>query len=260
MTSLSARTIRPVELQSWTGLRPQAFLLLATRLWEAHPDRGGRHRPWTLSRIDRVLLLTLALRTNLTYRQLGSLFGVSVAVVHRVLHDLAPAAAGLLEPTTDRRELWVVDGTLVPVHDHRRSAKSKNYRRSANIQVVVRARDRRVVAVGVAWPGNRNDSVVYRETVGKNPAVQAHPRVSGDGGYRGVDGVRSPRRGKDRRIIRDRAYKRFARRRAVAEHTLARLKDWQILRQHRMPAGAIDVTATVVAVLHNLNVETSYAM
>src|SRR5665647_3814280 len=87
-----------------------------------------------------------------------------------------------------------------------------------------------------------------------------HPRVSGDGGYRGVDGVRSPRRGKDRRIIRDRAYKRFARRRAVAEHTLARLKDWQILRQHRMPAGAIDVTATVVAVLHNLNVETSYAM
>ncbi|MFD6293272.1 hypothetical protein ACFWFU_00375 [Streptomyces sp. NPDC060235] len=45
-----------------------------------------------------------------------------------------------------------------------RTAKSKNYRRSVNVQIVCRARDRRVIAVGDAWPGNRNDIVVFRET------------------------------------------------------------------------------------------------
>ncbi|WP_202919657.1 hypothetical protein [Streptomyces adustus] len=56
------------------------------------------------------------------------------------------------------RELWVVDGTQMPVHDQRRSAKNKNYRRSVNVQIVCRARDRRVVAVDEAWPDNRNGS------------------------------------------------------------------------------------------------------
>ena len=41
--------------------------------------------------------------------------------------------------------------------------------------------------------------------------------------------------------------------------TLAPLKDWQVLRQHRRPGVAIDVTSRAVAVLHNLNVETGYA-
>ena len=116
----------------------------------------------------------------------------------------------------------------MPVHDQRRTAKSKNYRRSVNVQVVCRARDRRVVAVGDAWPGNRNDIVVFRETFAKT--LPDHPRLSGDGGYRGCDRIRTPRRGPDGRIIKDRTYHRFRKRRAVAEHTIARLKDHQILR------------------------------
>ncbi|MFB8000402.1 transposase, partial [Streptomyces sp. NPDC056002] len=185
------------------------------------PDTG-RGRPWALPCSDRALLVVLSYRTNLTMQQLGSLFGISHAAAHRVITRLAEPLAQLLgPPPTDRRELWVVDGTLIPVHDQRRTAKSKNYRRSVNVQVVCRARDRRVVAVGDAWPGNRNDIVVFRETLAKT--LPDHPRLSGDGGYRGCDGIRTPRRGPDGRIIKDRIYHRFRKRRAVAEHTIARL-------------------------------------
>jgi hypothetical protein len=59
---------------------------------------------------------------------------------------------------------------------------------------------RRVVAVGRTWPGNRNDVVVFRGTLGRT--LLAHPRLSGDGGRRGIGTIRSPRRGPDGKIIK----------------------------------------------------------
>ncbi|MGW5482748.1 transposase family protein [Streptomyces sp. NPDC004008] len=141
----------------------------------------------------------------------------------------------------------------MPFHDHKHTTKSKNYRRSVNVQVVCRARDRRVIAVGDAWPGNRIDVVVFRETLGKTLAD--HPRLSGDGGYRGSDRIRTPRRRPDGPIIKDRNYRRFRKRRAVAEHTLARLKDHQILRQCRRRGHAINHSVADIAALHNLKLD-----
>ncbi|MGI5144025.1 MULTISPECIES: transposase [unclassified Streptomyces] len=148
----------------------------------------------------------------------------------------------------------VVDSTLIPVHDQQRTAKSKNYRRSVNVQILCRARDRRVVAVGDAWPANRNDVVVFRETLATT-LPRDHPRLSGDGGYRGCDRIRTPRRGPDGRIITDRTDRRFRKRRAVAEHTIARLKDHQILRQCRRRGETINHAVAGVAALHNLKLD-----
>ncbi|MFE2738649.1 transposase [Streptomyces sp. NPDC059349] len=241
------------DLHAWTGLAGPQMQHLVGQLWDLAPDTG-RGRPWALPFADQVLLVVLSYRTNLTMQQLGSLFGISHAAAHRVIARLAEPLAQLLgPPPTDRRELWVVDGTLIPVHDQRRTAKSKNYRRSVNVQVVCRARDRRVVAVGDAWPGNRNDIVVFRETLAKT--LPDHPRLSGDGGYRGCDRIRTPRRGPDGRIIKDRTYHRFRKRRAVAEHTIARLKDHQILRQCRRRGDAINHAVAGVAALHNLKLD-----
>ncbi|MGI5134456.1 transposase [Streptomyces sp. CA-106110] len=226
---------------------------LVEQLWERKPD-AARSRNGALPFPDRVLLLVLAYRTNLTMQQLASLFGTTDSTVHRVLYRLAPRLAEFLgPPPADRRELRVVDGTLIPVHDQSRTAKSKNYRRSVNVQVVCRPRDRRVVAVSDAWPGNRNDVVVYRETPGRS--LPGHPRISGDGGYRGCDQIRTPRRGPDGRIIKDRNYRRFRKRRAVAEHTIARLKDHQILRQCRRRGEAINHAVAGVAAPHNLKLD-----
>ncbi|MGW2933353.1 transposase [Streptomyces sp. NPDC001156] len=201
-----------------------------------------------------MLLLVLAYRTNLTMQQLGTPFAISDSAVHPVVDRLTEPLAELLgPPPTDHWELWVIDGTLIPVHDKKKTAKSKNYRRSVNVQVVCRAGERRVVAVGDAWPGNRNDIVVFRETLGKT--LPDHPRLSGDGGSRGSDRIRTPRRGPDGRIIKDRNYRRFRWRRAVAEHTIARLKDHQILRQYRRKGDGINHAIAGVAALHNLKLE-----
>ena len=79
-----------------------------------------------LSFADRLLLVVLALRTNLTERQLASLFAVSQAQVDRVVRDLTGALSCLLGATPkDRRGLRIVDGTLIPTRDYARSTKSK---------------------------------------------------------------------------------------------------------------------------------------
>lgn len=48
----------------------------------------------------------------------------------------------------------IVDGTLVPTRDHVVAELSKNYRYSANRQVVIDAGTRLVVVVGQPVPGN----------------------------------------------------------------------------------------------------------
>jgi hypothetical protein len=144
-------------------------------LWALRPDTGRGH-PWHLSFVDRVLATTLYLRTNLTERQLAVLFNISQKQVDRVLNDLVPSLGELLGPARrDHRELWIVDGTLIPTRDHTKTAMCKNYRRSVIVQVVVRRRDRRVAAICDAWPLNRNDSVIYRTTVALE--VAQHPRL-----------------------------------------------------------------------------------
>jgi hypothetical protein len=244
-----------VELRAWTDLTGGQIQRLIEELWLACPD-AGRGRRRALGFPDRVLVLVLAYRTNLTMEQMAALFGVSDSAVHRVVDLLAPHLAELLgPPPTDRREPWIVDGTLIPVHDKNRTAKSKNDRRSVNAQIVCRARDRRIVAVSKAWPGNRNDTVVFKETLGKT--LPTHARLIGDGGYRGNPRITSPRRGAYGRIIRDRNYRPFRKSRARAEHTIARLKDHRILRQCRGRGTAIDHAIAGVAALHNLKLETA---
>ncbi|MDT0468418.1 transposase [Streptomyces gibsoniae] len=206
------------DLRAWTGLTGPHMQHLIEQLWELAPDTG-RGRPWSLPFADRTLLVVLAYRTNLTMQQIGSPFGISRAAAHRVMTRLAEPLAELIgPPPTDRRELWIVDRTLIPVHDQQRTAKSKNYRRSVNVQIVCRARDRRVVAVGDAGPGNRNDIVVSREPL--QETLPDHPSLSGDGGYRGCDRICTPHRGLDSHLIKDRTYRRFRDRRAVAERAI----------------------------------------
>ncbi len=210
-------------------------------------------RPWELAFTDRMFLLCLHLRTNLTERQLGALFTIGDATVHRIIATYTPHVAGLLPaaPYIDRRFLHVVDGTLIPVHDRSRTAKSKNYRRSVNVQVVAQRKTRRIMAVSPAMPGNRNDIKVWKET-GLDDTWDG-VKLIGDGGYRGAATVTSPVRGKDGRIIRDDTYTEFARKRATAEHVIARWKDWQIMRQNRKRGTNIDATIRATAALYNMS-------
>jgi hypothetical protein len=128
-----------------------------------HVASRRRGRPWSSSLRRRILLTCVALRTNLTFRELAACAQLSSSTAHRIVATLTPMLAKLLaSPPSDRRVSWVVDGTLIPTRDHACAAKSKNYRYSCNAQILIRRRDLRVMATCAGGPGNRNDPVHYR--------------------------------------------------------------------------------------------------
>jgi hypothetical protein len=184
------------------------------------------------------LLALTHLRTNLTTRGLAALFGTSQSTVDRVIHHLVPVLAQALQPVpTGHTGAWIIDDTLIPVHDQSITAISKNYRRSVNAQVVICAQRRRVLVIGRCWPGNRNDIVVARATIAHLLDSRV---VLGDGGYRGITSITGPQRDRTGRTIRDDHYRTHRRIRARVEHVIARLKDWQVLRQCRRRGGSIN--------------------
>jgi Helix-turn-helix of DDE superfamily endonuclease len=95
----------------------------------------------------RVLLVLIHLRTALTTRALAALFHTSQSTADRTIHHLVPVLADALGPAPDDTSThpWIIDGTLIPVHDQSMSAISKNYRRSINTQIIICAHRRRVV-------------------------------------------------------------------------------------------------------------------
>lgn len=219
------------------------------------PPEVQRGRPWSRSRTQRVLIACAALRTNLTIRELAASFTISRSAVHRIVRAMTPLLAALARDTRphDRRESWVVDGTLIPTRDHRRAARSKNYRYSCNAQVLIRRRDLTIARTVAGGPGNRNDPIHYRGST-----IEAlctwHGRVLADGGYRGVPELITPVfRGN--RILRNRAWRRHRHRRAKVEHAIARLKNWRVLRDHRRRGCHLADTIGAVAFLHNLHVD-----
>lgn len=68
-------------VETFSGLRLTQF----SRLLKAVRERGGNGttlgRPWSLPLAERVLLVAVYYRTNLTMRQLGPPFGMSSSTV-----------------------------------------------------------------------------------------------------------------------------------------------------------------------------------
>lgn len=241
-------------IETWlvlAGLSDSTLARITCALADAQP-RTRCGRPPRHSYRDQILIACIALRTNLTLRELAALTKSSKSTVHRIVACLVPrlAACARRHDDSDRRCTWVVDGTLIPTRDHQRAAKSKNYRWSCNAQILIRRRDLAIIATAAGGPGNRNDPVHYRGTIIETLSKQ-HGRVLADGGYRGITELHTPRfRG--RRIVRDQTWRRHRRKRARVEHAIARLKNWRVLRDHRRRGQHLDDTVAAVAFLHNV--------
>ncbi len=108
-----------VWVETFTGLRLDQF----RRLLKVVRERGGngtlQRRPWSLPLAERVLVVAVYYRTNLTMRQLAPLFGISSSTVCRVIQRLGPLLAlePVSRPTDGADRLWIVNGTLIPVRD-----------------------------------------------------------------------------------------------------------------------------------------------
>ncbi|MFI6093569.1 transposase family protein [Streptomyces sp. NPDC051218] len=181
---------------------------------------------------ERVLVVAVYYRTNLTMRQLGPLFGVSSSTVCRVVQKLGPLLAlePVVRPADGEDRLWIVDGTLTPVRDRRVGSSSRNYRFSANVQVIVDADTRLVIAAARPVPGTTADAHAWRAS-GLTEHCQG-ATVLGDGAYLNC-GMAVPHRKRPRReLLPGEEADNVAHRkvRARVEHVIGRMKNYKILR------------------------------
>jgi hypothetical protein len=142
---------RPEWVPVFTGFSVTVFRKLVRGVACRGGEQTGSGQRWGVPLADRVLLVAVYYRTNLTFRQVALLFGISKSAANRVVDLLAPLLA--LAPVTRKHSpdtVLIVDGTLVPTHDRTISASSKNYRYSVNMQVVIDANTRLVVANATA--------------------------------------------------------------------------------------------------------------
>jgi hypothetical protein len=139
-----------------------------------------------------------------------------------------------------------------PTRDHRLAAPSNNYGSSTNLQVAIDADPRLVVATGDPQPGNRSDCTVYRDS-GVTEAL-AERTVMADGGYQGnrdvITPYRQPRDGAELPEWQEELNATHLSIQARAEHALARMKNWKVLRDYRRAAGTLADTASAIAYLH----------
>ncbi|HEV2780878.1 MAG TPA: transposase [Actinophytocola sp.] len=247
---------RPEWVPVFTGLSVRQFRRLVRIVAARGGEQTGTGRRWGLSLADRVLLVAVYYRTNLTFRQVALLFGISKSAANRVVDHLAPLLA--LAPVTSKHSpetVLIVDGTLVPTHDRSMSASSKNYRYSVNLQVVIDANTRLTVAVGKPTPGNRHDCRAYTDSGVDQQCLGAH--VMADGGYQGNPEVvmpyRKPREGEPSlprwKEDLNTVHKSV---RARVEHALAHLKSWNILRNCRRKRQGVYYATRGVAQMRNL--------
>jgi hypothetical protein len=249
------RSDRPEWVPVFTGLSVEQCQELVRIVAGRGGEQAGVGRRWGLSLADRVLLTTVYYRTNLTFRQIALLFGISKSAANRVVEHLAPLL--VLPPVTvphSSDTVVIVDGTLVPTHDRNVSASSKNYRYSVNMQVVIDVNTRLGVAVGTTMPGNRHDSRAYRDSGVDQQCAGA--RVMADGGYLGNPEViipyRKPSKGKDLPEWQQDLNTVHKRIRARVEHALAHMKSWNILRNCRRKDQGVWYATSGVAQLRNL--------
>ncbi|MCX4834388.1 transposase [Streptomyces sp. NBC_01016] len=242
----------PSWIAPFAGLSPRCFGKLVTNVRREGVADRHRGRPWSLSLEDRVLLVAMYWRTNLTMRQIAPLFGVSKSAADRIIDHLGPLLALHPRKRFAKDTVLIVDGTLVPTRDHTIAEQSKNYRYSTAHQVVIDADTRLVVVVGRPLPGNRHDSRGWEESGAK--AAVGKTMTIADGGYQGTGLVIPHRRRKgeelpDWKEEHNRSHKQV---RARVEHTFARMKDWKILRDCRLKGDGVHHAILGIARLHNL--------
>ncbi|MFJ8982445.1 transposase family protein [Streptomyces sp. NPDC055089] len=240
-------------VETFTGLRMRQFDRLLKVVRERGGNGPGGGRPWCLPLADRVLLVAVYYRTNLTMRQLAPLFGCSPATVCRVIHRLRPLLAiePAARPADAVERLWIVDGTLIPVRDRKVGASSRNYRFSANVQVIIDADTKLVIAAARPVPGNTADAKAWRDS-GLADVCQG-VTVLGDGAYINTGLVIPHRKRPGRPLLPGEESDNAAHRkvRARVEHAFARMKHYKILRDCRQRGNGLHYAVQAVATLHN---------
>jgi hypothetical protein len=145
-----------------------------------------------------------------------------------------------------------VDGTLIPVRDRQVGASSRNYRFSANVQVIVDADTRLVIAAARPAPGTTADAHAWRAS-----DLAQHCQdvtVLGDGAYLNC-GMVVPHRKRPRRALlagEEADNVAHSKVRARVEHVIGRMRNYKILGDCRQHSDGLQHAVHAVAHMHNL--------
>ncbi|GGM24542.1 hypothetical protein GCM10010129_81270 [Streptomyces fumigatiscleroticus] len=118
-------TSEPSWKTPFTGVSPRQFDKLITALRREGADPMRKGRPWSLLLEDRILLVAVYWRTNLTLRQLAPLFGVSKSAADRIITHLGPALALQQRKRFRDDTVLLVDGSLISTRGHKVAERSK---------------------------------------------------------------------------------------------------------------------------------------
>ncbi len=145
-----------------------------------------------------------------------------------------------------------MDGTLVPVRDRKLGASSRNYRFSVNVQVIIDAQTRLVVAAARPVPGTTADAKAWRDS-GLAACCQGVTGL-GDGAYLNTGLIVPHRKCPGRPLLKgeeedDAAHRKV---RARVEHTFARMKNYKILPECQQCGDGLHHAVQAVARMHNL--------
>jgi hypothetical protein len=222
---------------------------------------GGQYKLETFK--DKLLVPLMYYRLYVTYELLSWIFGVHVSNLNRLVHRLEPVLAEHLRPQPPpplkrRIRNWeefqqaypeltevVIDATEQSIHRPRGQKRQKPYyskkrkRHTLKTQIVV-TKSGQVLWVSESVPGGRvhDYRLLKRSRVMERLPKQVTKRV--DLGYQGVEtdypdpAVVIPKKKPPKQELtpsQKRQNRKKAKRRIVVEHTLAHLKQFQVLSQ-----------------------------
>ncbi|SJZ79067.1 Transposase DDE domain-containing protein [Marinactinospora thermotolerans DSM 45154] len=148
--------------------------------------------------------------------------------------------------------MFIVDGALVPTRDHTGAEQPKNYRYSANHQIVIDAGTRLVVVVGRPLPGDRGDGKAGEESRVK--AAVGNTRTIADGDHPGTGPVmpHHRRNGEEPPAGSRHPTSPTKQVQARIEHAFTRMKTGKVLRDRRLKGDGVHHAMRGIAGLYNL--------
>jgi hypothetical protein len=246
---------------------PGLSLRAAHRIVEAAQETlswwNSQGRPRELS-VPEALRLTLwRLRRNLTYADLGEIFGIAASTAWEYVQEMTVFLREFLSLSpqevreTVKGKICLVDGALVPTFNwrHRGDLYSGKHRRAGmNAQVVTDVHGR-VTTASIPFPGAQHDKKCFEASDLSTVLVDAGGSV-GDAGYQGADMVtpvkKQPRQ--ERRECDKEFNRNLARLRAPVEQGIAHLKNWWILStRYRSELDRLAGDLAVVTGLQRMN-------
>lgn len=229
-----------MRYQSTTGLDHDRIRELVTRIEQVlKPTQPRTGRPPALDLHRSVLLTLLLLRQNLAQTVAADLLGISQPTVSRIFRRIAPLIEQVLclhtPPLPDALagRVVLVDGALVPTHDHathRKANFNAKHRRPGMTVQVLATLDGTLLAVTDPVEGRTHDKTAY--TLTGLATLLADNEVVADLGYQGTPTIRPRRKrpGHKEHTPEDKIWNTSVSRiRWAVEHAIAHLKDWKIL-------------------------------